>query len=76
VNFTETRGSRSSAGKLVSDCGRYCITWDTTSTGTWFNAWFGDSPCKHLTGTFDKTIAQTVCDQHKRKFQQQRQHAA
>lgn len=56
----------------VSACGRYFITWaEHPIHGRFYNAWFGTSPRKHLTGTFDKDLAKTVCEQHRRKFQQQ-----
>lgn len=76
MNFERTHGSTFSKGKAVSDCGRYSITWDICIHGKYFNAWFGESPRKHLTGTCDKDLATTVCEQHQRKFQQQRQVAA
>lgn len=62
--------------RAVSSCGHYIVTWaDHPTEGRYFNAWFGESPRKHLTGTFDKDLAKTVCDQHRRKHQPKREAA-
>ncbi len=60
----------SERGEAVSDCGRYKIVWDSITVGTerrpYYNAWTGERPRQHLTGTFDKADAKAVCEWHKR----------
>jgi len=61
LNFTDELF----ANRLVSDCGRYVVEWsDHPKHGRYYNAWFGASPRKHLTGTFDKSQAMKACESH------------
>jgi hypothetical protein len=76
MNFTDVERSTYSRGKAKSDCGRYAITWGTTGHGRYYNGWFGESPRKHLSGSYDRELVVTVCEQHKRMYQQPRPTAA
>lgn len=49
------------ARKAVSDCGEYEITWDSSRSGTWYNARFRGA---HIAAGFSRDDVKSQCEQH------------